>query len=75
MAKVMTARRADTCGDCGKSIAAGTTINYGGPGAVTHEACKPMDAPRRTARRSGRYGYTSSGRGRCEDSPCCGCCD
>ena len=39
-------------------------------------------APERPARRSGgRYGYTSSGArvtersSRCEDAPCCGCCD
>ena len=39
-------------------------------------------APDRPARRSGgRYGYTSSGArvtersSRCEDAPCCGCCD
>jgi len=23
----------------------------------------------------GQYGYTSTGRARCEDAPCCGCCD
>lgn len=89
MARVITAGRADTCGaaECSaasREIPAGARINYGGPGAVTHEACAAVDAPRRprsTYRRSGRYGYTSSGArltsryGRCEDAPCCGCCD
>jgi hypothetical protein len=37
--------------------------------------------PARTPARSGKYAYTSSGArvtarsGRCEDAPCCGCCD
>lgn len=76
MSKVITARRADTCCDpaCeSTAIAAGTQINYGGPGAVTHESCTPLDAPRRN---SGRGGYRrSSYYTRCnhEDYPCCGC--
>ena len=73
MARIITARRADTCGDCGAAIAAGTRINYGGPGAVSHAACQPIDAPRASYRRS-RYAYTPR-RGKCEDAPCCGCCD
>ncbi len=80
MAKVITARRADECraDECkapSREIAAGQRINYGGTGAVTHAGCAAMDAPRRSSRRSGRYGYTSWGRGRCIDAPCCGCCD
>lgn len=82
MAKLMTARRADTCADqdCTSThIAAGAQINYGGPGAVTHAACKPMNATRSSGRRrSSRAGYASgfaARYGRCEDAPCCGCCD
>lgn len=91
MARVITARRADTCTapECqapGRAIAAGERINYGGPGAVTHEACPAMDAPRRSISGTSRrtrpgYAYSSSGArlasryGRCEDAPCCGCCD
>lgn len=50
---------------------------------------EPVRRPRRPVRRGGGYrshyrtashGYTSPGyhqnpRGRCEDAPCCGCCD
>ncbi len=71
MARVITARRADYCRECDGTISAGERINYGGPGAVTHMDCAPMDAPRRTSyRRSSRYAYE-----RCthEDYPCCGC--
>ena len=82
MARVITARRADTCRECSGAINAGERINYGGPGAITHEACRAIDAPRTSrGRRGGRYAYASSGarmtdrRGRCEDAPCCGCCD
>jgi hypothetical protein len=84
MARVITARRADTCRECRGAIEAGERINYGGPGAVTHEACPAVDAPRPTSRRGYRdskYAYTASGARmtmssrRCEDAPCCGCCD
>jgi hypothetical protein len=82
MARVITARRADTCGDCSGAIAAGEQINYGGYGAVSHAACKPVESNARSGR-SGRrsYAYTGSGARmtmssrRCEDAPCCGCCD
>jgi hypothetical protein len=73
--KVMTARRADTCATCGKAIAAGERINYGGRDAVTHAACQAVARVR-----VGRYGsrvyrgQSATGR-RCEDAPCCGCCD
>lgn len=82
MAKVMTARWAGTCTapECGGPIQAGSRINYGGYGAVTHETCPAMDAPGASAhngyrsprayRRASKYGH-----GRCEDAPCCGCCD
>lgn len=74
MAKVITARRADTCRECSKPIAAGTRINYGGPGAVTHEGCRPLEAVRTRYGRRVYGGYSATGR-RCEDAPCCGCCD
>jgi hypothetical protein len=47
--------------------------------AARYAASSQADQPQRQARRS--YGYTSGGarlssrRGRCEDAPCCGCCD
>jgi hypothetical protein len=77
MARVITARRADECraGTCEagtRTISAGERINYGGPGAVSHAACEPISDPRRRYQgASRRYGY----RGKCEDAPCCGCCD
>ena len=74
MTRVITARRADTCRECGKPIAAGERINYGGPGAVTHEGCRPLQAVRtRYGRRT--YGGASYTGSKCEDAPCCGCCD
>lgn len=79
MARVITAKRADTCGACGQPIAAGEQINYGGPGAVSHESCAPVDAAPRKSRRlaRGQYGYRGYAgySSRCEDAPCCGCCD
>ena len=74
MAKVMTARRADTRRECGGAIAAGSKINYGGRDAVTHEGCRPLQS---VGTRSGRrvYGGASYTGSRCEDAPCCGCCD
>jgi hypothetical protein len=86
MATVITAKRSDTCCDpqCpDPEIPAGARINYGGPGAITHQACQAMDAPRRAraGRRDSKYAYTNSGARvtmssrRCEDAPCCGCCD
>ena len=77
MAWIITARRADecraeTCEQATRAISAGERISYGGPGAVTHAGCTPVDDPRRRYR--GRYPYAAR-RGRCEDAPCCGCCD
>jgi len=82
MSRVITARRPDTCGACREPIAAGSRINYSGPGGVSHEACPVVTGYARTySRRGGRYAYTNSGARvtmssrRCEDAPCCGCCD
>lgn len=84
MARVITARRADTCGSCSQDIAAGEQINYSGPGGVSHAACPVVAArPSRSRGRSygSRYAYTNSGARvtmssrRCEDAPCCGCCN
>lgn len=81
---VITARRADTCGACGKHIPAGTQINYNGPGAVSCAGCPPQKSTSRRAGGNrtggGRRGYRSSryvrpSNQRCEDAPCCGCCD
>lgn len=70
--RVIVARRADTCRECSQPIEAGSKINYGGPGAVTHETCRPLA---RTRTRYGvRGGRSATGR-RCIDAPCCGCCD
>ena len=74
MSRVITARRADTCRECGGAIDAGSKINYGGYGAVTHEGCRPLQTVRtRYGRRT--YGGSSYTGSRCEDAPCCGCCD
>lgn len=71
--RVITARRDDRCRECGGDIQAGTEINYGGPGAVTHRDCRPLAVVRtRYGRRV--YGGYSATSVRCEDAPCCGCC-
>ena len=74
MARVITARRADRCRECGKPIAAGDRINYGGTDAVSCVGCRPLQAVRSYGRKRvyGGASYTGS---RCEDAPCCGCCD
>ncbi len=70
----ITARRADTCRECSGHIRAGETINYGGPGAVTHDTCRPLAVTRGYRGRRAVYGgYAATGT-RCEDAPCCGCC-
>jgi hypothetical protein len=74
MSKVITARRADSCRECGGTIEAGSRINYGGPGAVSHEGCRPLQSVRSYGRRRVYGGYSATGR-RCIDAPCCGCCD
>jgi hypothetical protein len=68
--RVITAKRADTCRECSQPIAAGSKINYGGYGAVTHEGCRPLARTRYGV----RGGRSATGR-RCIDAPCCGCCD
>jgi hypothetical protein len=81
--RTITARRADTCGaevcaESSRTISAGERINYGGPGAVTHAACDPVEAPRARRSTGRRRGYRTRTRyayGKCEDAPCCGCCD
>ena len=81
--------RAEVCAAQSRDIAAGESINYGGYQAVTHAGCEPVTAApgtgrgrgRRSSYRGGKYAYTSSGARmtmssrRCEDAPCCGCCD
>ena len=73
MPRVITARRADYCRECGQAIAAGDSINYGGKGAVSCVGCRPLAA---IHTRYGRrvYGGASATGQRCEDAPCCGCC-
>lgn len=72
--RVITAKRDDKCRECGGDIAAGTRINYGGPGAVTHAGCRPLANVRTRYGRRVYGGYENTGR-RCIDAPCCGCCD
>lgn len=76
--KLMTSKYPGTCKGCGKPIAVGARIWYA-KGNTRHEGCsQPAQAARRG---SSRYGYTISGArltnryARCEDAPCCGCCN
>lgn len=73
MPRVITARRADRCRECGADISPGDRINYGGPGAISCEGCRPLANVRtRYGRRV--YGGVENTGYRCEDAPCCGCC-
>lgn len=74
MARVIIARRPDRCRECGKPIAAGDRINYGGKDAVSCVGCRPLQAVKSYGRRR-VYGGASYTGARCEDAPCCGCCD
>ena len=72
---VIRARYADRCRECGRAINPGDNINFGGRDAVSCVGCRPLARVK-----VGRYGTTvhgghaATGR-RCEDAPCCGCCD
>ena len=72
--RVITARRADYCRECQAGIKPGDRINYGGRGAVSCAECRPLAS---VSTRYGRrvYGGVSATGSRCEDAPCCGCCD
>jgi hypothetical protein len=81
----LSAKYPGTCSSCGGAIHRGAVIWHGGRGLAVHAGCdtaglelRPAGSGSRTGgrgRRSSRYGVTSRGRGRCEDAPCCGCCD
>jgi hypothetical protein len=69
--RVMGARFASCCGACGGPIRKGSPIRFVRGAAANHEGCGDPVA------RSGGYGL-SGHRGRferCEDAPCCGCCE
>lgn len=71
--RIIEARYADKCRECGAVIKPGQRINYGGRGAVSCEDCRPLAAVRTRYGRKVYGGYGNTGR-RCEDAPCCGCC-
>ena len=71
----MSNRYPGTCDKCGTRVRAykGVLIaptEPGSPWIVRHESCADgSETSARPARSDRRY------RGRCEDAPCCGCCD
>ena len=79
--------RAGECARDTRAIREGEYIKHAGPGLTAHAGCPDPDParvppPRPRPGRRGSYGrsrYTrpSGARryGRCEDAPCCGCCD
>lgn len=74
MPKIITARYADRCRECGADIKPGDEINYGGRNAVSCVTCRPLASVRGyRGRPTVRGGYEATG-ARCEDAPCCGCC-
>jgi hypothetical protein len=66
MTKTMTARYRGTCRSCAGTIHPGEMINHAGRGRSYHVACTGGIDREPTWKQ--RYG-------RCEDAPCCGCCD
>jgi len=74
MSRVITARYAGKCGECPEPIKVGDKINYGGKGDVSHAECRPLQRVQ-TRYGSRVYGGQSATGRRCEDAPCCGCCD
>lgn len=79
--RVINARRPDHCRECSGEIKVGDRINYGGPGAIScgpdekgDGGCRPLSAVNTRYGRRVYGGASATGR-RCEDAPCCGCCD
>jgi len=72
---VITLRRAGVCADCGAALPVGASARWYRSGKLYGLTChEPAPPAERAARRSrGRSAPVS--RGRCEDAPCCGCCD
>jgi len=77
-AMIITLKREGACADCGAVLAAGTSARWYRNGKVYGLTCHPARAasgsrwPKRGARAASA---PSTFRGRCEDAPCCGCCD
>jgi len=71
MAATITLRFAATCRDCGAELPAGSRARFYGRGRVYGTTCH-ANAGENSPRASR---YPSRPRGRCEDAPCCGCCD
>ena len=65
-----------TCDECGSMVPAnGGTLErgIGRRWNVYHLTCRDGEASVMTIRTSGGT-FIRNSRGRCEDSPCCGCC-
>ena len=91
MAKTITLKYAGKCADCGAELPVGSKAKWYGRGRVYGLEChsKPWGLKEskdgNLVDRNGHIGWVSQGsggkeyyrnyRGRCEDAPCCGCCN
>lgn len=76
MAKVIVLKYPAQCNDCGAELAVGTEAKWYGKGRIYGLTCHT---------KNGRISWVSVGangkeyyqnyKGRCEDAPCCGCCN
>ncbi len=71
----MTARFPGTCAGCRKAIAVGDVIVHIRKGTTYHQDCDGATRIVRTYFPSTGAEVFTNARGRCEDSPCCGCCN
>lgn len=78
--KVINTKYATKCADvkCGAELAIGTKVKWYGRGKVYGIDCHDKQGPVSTSwvatTNSGAELYQNR-RGRCEDAPCCGCCN
>jgi hypothetical protein len=74
--RVMTLRRPDVCAVCGLELEAGTAAYW--DAAARRVSCAEHDESERPGpdpfARTRSRGYYGRDAGRCEDAPCCGCC-
>ena len=75
----MTNKYAGNCVYCGARVPArgGNLFKKDGRWVVAHLACGDAESPQVIEYYSPSTGFrgTRNAKGRCEDAPCCGCCD
>jgi len=75
MIKIMRAKYPGRCSRSGAPIQRGDEIAYNTDTRTAYITCEDDDVHTITLNDQGRYRtFTRNARGRCIDSPCCGCC-